>query len=83
MTAARVADYSGQLYENGPPAVWWHSSLLVKALLGVLSPARVATWRAFEVPWGHLDLSINRFLYKRSAYEAGLSHDKAAHQIAM
>jgi hypothetical protein len=26
---------------------------------GVANPAKVATWRAFKVPWRHLDISIS------------------------
>ncbi len=38
---------------SGPAAVLHFSPVVVYSYLQVFSPARVATWCAFEVPWGH------------------------------
>jgi hypothetical protein len=48
-----VAEKSGQGRKNGPGAVSRFSPVVAYSFLKVFSPARVATWRAFEVPWAH------------------------------
>ena len=40
--------------ETWPEAVLRFSPVVVYSYLQVFSPARVATWRALEVPWGHV-----------------------------
>jgi hypothetical protein len=49
-----VAEKSGQGGKSGPDVVLRFWLLVVYSYLQVSSPARVATWRAFEAPWGIL-----------------------------
>jgi len=48
-----VAEKPGQGRKNEPRAILRFSPVVAYSYLQVFSPARVAIWRAFEVPWGH------------------------------
>jgi hypothetical protein len=46
--------------EIWPEEVLWFALDVVKFVLLAFSPARVATWCALEVPWGHLLYPLQR-----------------------
>lgn len=62
-----MAEKSGQGGKSGPDVVLRFSPVVVYSYLQVFSPARVATWRAFEVPWGQFANMEYEILQFRSA----------------